>query len=407
MNIIGATNQEKVDETKVRAAWFAIFQDFAPKKIEAIVDGLEAHFAKADPKKLLQCDQCRGWSSEDLDECPYCGEGGTVTKEAPPPELDAPEPAAATVESGETHAEPDDTATAIDATKLAEAAAQPAPEAAIVKVERKKKADKKPKDQPTTDAPALVVEAPATLATEKDLDESIARFRVAASNGADSMYAMGSELRRMRDELWQQRTEEGKPKYKSFHQFVKDELGISKDVAYRMMRVVECFSAEQFRQYGAGVLKVLVAAPKEEHKALLEKVDAGATRTEIEKEVAKVREEKGVTVVETETSKKRETAGKPLPPANAGASARKKEAAAITVGLKQESATIPLFARAAKGEEARAARTLADQPWGKLEAMNGVAIYVAVKEKPNGELAVRITVKREDEEKDEETPAAG
>jgi nucleotide-binding universal stress UspA family protein len=405
MNVIGSTNSDKVYEAGLREQFAAITGRIAPKMVEAVIRELEEHFAAMPASKLLKCDKCQGWSSEDLDSCPYCGEGGVVTKDAPPPELDAA--------PAETEAAPEEPKTEIDATQI-EAAAEVVEEKPqkLVKVDRKKNGKGKKKDEPTTDAPAIEV-APTTAFTEKDLDDAIARFQVAAERGADSMYEMGLELRKIRDELWQQRTaEDGKPKYKSFHQFVVEELKVSKDHAYRMVRVVECFSADQFRQYGAGVLKVLVAAPKEDHLRLLEQADKGATQKELAEEVAKVREEKGITTIETGTTKQRVAEGKPLPPTAAAAAAKRgtgagtsrkpREAAAVTVGLKQEQYTIPLFARPAKpGDETGPARTLADQPWGKIEAMNGLSIFFAVKEKPTGELVAMVTVKKdEDEEKD-------
>lgn len=403
MNVIGSTNSDKVYESKLRENFVSITGRIAPKLIEGVIRELEEHFAAMPASKLLQCDACQGWSSEDLDSCPYCGEGGVVTKDAPPPELDAA--------PAETEPAPEEPTTEIDATQI-EAAVEVVEEKPqkLVKVERKKKEGKgKKKDAPETDAPAIEV-APLTKFTEKDLDDAIARFQVAAERGADSMYEMGLELRKIRDELWQQRTsEDGKPKYKSFHQFVTEELKVSKDHAYRMVRVVECFSSEQFRQYGAGVLKVLVAAPKEDHLRLLEQADKGATQKELAEEVQKVREEKGITTIETGTTKQRVAEGKPLPPTAAAAAAKKgastpkkpREAAAVTVGLKQEQYTIPLFARPAKpGDETGPARSLADQPWGKIEAMNGLSIFFAVKEKPTGELVAMVTVKKDDEEEE-------
>jgi hypothetical protein len=359
---------EKVYASHCRENYAEILNEVAPRKIEDVVEGLRKHFASLG-EELAQCDVCLGWSPETLSSCPFCNDGRDPSAATPAPP--APTPSAAIVE-----------------------AAGPPP------AERKKSS--KAITVPAS-APSLLAGGRAA-ASEKELDESIARFHAAAENGADALFLMGVELRKMRDFLWQQRAAGGKPKYKSYNQFVVEELKISRSTADRARRIAESFSRDQFRKYGAGFLKALIAAPKEEHAQLLERIDAGEIQrpVDLENEVKQIREKGGIEVVETDDTKAAAAAGKNVPSAAttaAAAKARKKESAAITVGLKATSGTSKLFAKPfKKGDPDRRATSIDDVPYGKVEGINGVTLYVAVKKTPAGELEIRWTAKRASDE---------
>lgn len=424
---VGATNISSVFEAKVRENFAAIVGEIAPKNLEHVVRGLEEHFLKGPPDKLGQCDLCLGWSPvEDLEACPYCddtgGEAAAIPAEVvdsfPETAIDATKMNISSVgKTVDTHLGKGKVVFEIesavnDERPLAERVVEVRAEEAGKRKKltgaevAEKKAITKAPPLPKPSAPAGFLAAGGRIATEKELDESLARYRAASEQGADSLYLMGLEIRRQRDHLWQQRRlEDGKPKYKTWNQFVLGEHEISVSLANRTMRVVENFSQAQFHEYGAKALMVLVGAPKEEHAALLAQADSGATTRELEESVRQIRERDGITAIETDRSTAAAATGRKIPTV-AAAKARKKDSAAITVGLKTEQGTVKLLSRkapdgqypAGKKEEERAARTIEDGPYGTLECINGVTLYFAVKQRPTGELELKWTAKRDDSE---------
>ncbi len=363
--------------------------------------GLEEYFSKAPAETLGQCDICHGWSPviDGIDACPYCDDQDAKASDSEG--ANAYDKAVAELLPGETESID---ALAIEASGvelLPPATGKRTKLAANEVADRKKVAKAPATPKPSSPALGLASGLRAPGSGEKELDESLARYKLAAENGADSLYLMGVEIRRQRDHLWQQRMEAGKPKYKTWNQFVAAEHDISTSLANRTMRVVENFSRAQFHQYGAKALMVLVGAPKEEHAALLAQADAGATTRELEVEVKKIRERDGITVIETGRTAEAAATGRKVPTAKttaAAAAARKREPAAITVGLKSEQATIDMFARTNNNGEKREARTLEDQPYGILECMNGVNLYFALKQHPSGKIQIKLTAKRPEED---------
>ncbi len=379
MSTIGTVVMEKVYASYARENYAAILNEQAPKKIEDVVAGLEGHFAKIGD--LGQCDACGGWSPEKLPDgtvlasCPFCNDGRKDEAKAAP-----------------AHVEPSGALIEITPEKKAEAKAAKAAKAIAVA---------------PASAPVLGTIAAGgvrSVAGESALDESIQRFHASAKQGAESLYLMGVELRKMRDYLWQQRMDGAKPKYKSYNQFVSAEIGISHGTEGRARRIAENFTLEQFRQYGAKYLMMMIAAPKEEHEALLGRIDAGeiSSPKDLEKEVRDIREKGGVSVIETDAMREAAASGRNVPSAattSAAAKARKKDSAAITIGLKAEAGTVKLLARPKKkGDEERRARGVDDQPYGTIEAINGVSLHLAVKRTPAGELEIRWTAKRDAED---------
>lgn len=392
-------NMDKVSPISAKENYAAILGVMAPGAIEEVISGLTGHFAKQKEKgtELVTCDNCGGESTLDLEVCPFCGVG-----EDPPGAVSS-----ASVPSS---IEPSD-GTTIDASAIEASGVALDPEPAQAKGKRKKVAteEKTPEEireakmvrsappTPKPSAPVLTIAGGRrAIASEKDLDDSLARFRAAAATGAVAHYVLGSELARMRDHLWQQRMEDGKPKYKTWHQFVAAETGVSIGFANKMMRLVENFTQEHLQQLGVKALMIILGAPKEDHAALLSKAEDGATTRELEDEVRQIREQKNIAVVD---------AGKPSPTAAAAAASaasakakrKEKEAAAITIGMKTEQATVKALARTKRGEPERVAKTIEDQPYAVIECMNDVKLYIALKQRPTGELEFKVTAKREKE----------
>lgn len=406
MSIVGAARVDRVWEAKLRENYVAIVGSEPPKELEGCVRSLEKHVEKHVPEKCrVQCDVCGGWSDEGLSACPYCNDEGPPANAAPPP-----------AESGviEVPAEVVKDETAIDATAIeAGGVTLEEPKKGKGKKDKKTAAEvaetKAPKpmpELPKPSAPLVNVPLAPVVANEKELDAALERYRKASESTANSLYLMGVEIAKIHDHLWQQRLEGGKPKYKSWSQFVATELAISVPYANRLKQVAEKFTMDHFEKYGAKALMVMAAAPKEDHAQLMAKADEGATTRELDVEVRKIREAKGITVVDepkegASAKGKRQT----QKATEAAAAARaKKESAAITIGLKAETGKVKLFAKPLSEklphQKAERARTLDEQPYGKIEGINGVTLFLAVQVTPAGELEIRYTAKREDEDEE-------
>ncbi len=385
---MGSVNVEKVSDLKIRENYAALLGEIAPKKIDEVVAGLEAHFAKE--PDTVQCDVCLGFSTPDLDKCPYCdvGEEEPVVVQA---EIVGDDVAidASAIEASGIDLEPE---TKGKRKKLASGSTEHgATEIAEQKMVRRAPSTPKPS------APVLALAGGRRSAgSETELDASLARFRAAGETGAVANYVMGVELARMRDHLWQQRAgEDGKPKYKTWNQFVAGEVEFTTGFANRLMRVVENFEQGVFERLGSKALMIIVGAPKEDHAALIAKAEEGATTRDLDEEVKRIREQKGIAVIDAEGKPGRSPTSSATA---ASAKARKKEAAAITVGLKAEQVTLKAMARVKRGEPDRAAKTIEDQPYAVLECLNDVKIFVVLKMRPTGELEFKITAKRDKDE---------
>lgn len=428
--IIGSTKVAKIDRIHVRMSYEAIIGSAAARKTEDLVTGLEAFFAgkvpaDVDPNTILsQCDVCMGWSDPSVgpDSCPYCNDGNPVAAEQEEPKAaesvtKEEEPKAAATPDPEPDADTEG-GTVIDAAAIiadGETVRVPAAEIKQQRMVRRMPAAVKPS------APLISIAGGKSLASPAQLDEAILRFYRASHDTADGNYAMGIELRKMRDHLWQQKLgEDGKPKYKSFEQFCVEELKFSKTYAYRLMSVVENFTPGQWRAYGPEVLKMLAGAPKEMHQSLLEKADKGATTRQLEQEIRAGKEAMGVVVAPP-------AEGKEAPRTNAAtiAAAEKRQKAraekastnappvdraAITVGLKNQSFSSTFLARGAlPGQPAPAkdgkgakfvlpeevAQFFRDvQPYAMIEGINGVKVAVALTVDSKGQLVMKGEAKR-------------
>lgn len=406
MSIVGAARVDRVWEKKLRENYLTIVGETAPSELEACVRGLEKHVEKNVPEKnRVQCDVCLGWSDEGLDSCPYCADEGPPAETPVPAESGVIDVQAEVVETKDE--------TAIDATAIeAGGVTLEEPKKGKGKKDKKTAAEvaetKAPKpmpELPKPSAPLVNVPLAPMVANEKELDAALDRYRKASESTANGLYLMGVEIAKIHDHLWQQRLEGGKPKYKSWSQFVATELTISVPYANRLKQVVEKFSEDDFNKYGAKALMVMAAAPKEDHAQLMSKADSGATTRELDAEVRKIREAKGITVVENESKEGASSKGKrqtQKATEAAAASRAKKESAAITLGLKSETFKVKMFAKPASEklphQKAECARTLEDQPYGKVECINGVTLFLAIQVTPSGEIEIRGTAKREDDE---------
>jgi hypothetical protein len=397
-SLIGCADAAKVTESVLRQNYAAFTGEYAPgKPVAELIDGLEKLFEKEaeDPQ---QCDHCGGYSplafrGAEIPACPYCG-----VSEDPPAA-----PASTTEVIHEAHL--------IDATNDVFGAVDLGPEPEEKRSKKKKNgATQVPRDEivearaiskapavPRPSAPVVsILAGGSAISFEKELDEAILAFRSATEATGAGYYDMGMQVRRMHDRLWQQRTDGGKPKYKTFEQFVQNELQISKSTATIYMRIVEVFDRVTAAKYGPTVLRRVAMAPKEDHERLLDMVDGGASVRTVTEEVAKIREKKNIAVMETRASTQAPTA--PAIASRAAATARKEKrdraSAAITFGMPSEQMTGKAMAREKRGEDERPAKVLEDEPFATFQGLNGVTLYVGLRRRPSGELEFKITAKR-------------
>lgn len=433
MSIVGACNPAKVWEAKIRENYAALLEEQAPSSLDEVILGLETFFSKKSAELLAQCDVCNAWSSldSDSDACPFCGineegqpvsgtshivniEGGKIVTASPVTSVEVLDVNNETIQTAQGMDEEKEVVSPIEINAAAI-------EATGVALDEKPKGRRRKTPEEVTAAKALrkapAVPKPSTPAisilaggrafsSEKELDEVIEEFRKGANDAGEALWRMGTAFRKMHDNLWLQRIdqENGKPKYKSWNQFVKEELDVSKDFAYKRMRVVENFSREQCSKYGLDLLKALLGAPKEDHEALLQKADAGASTSEIAEDVQKIRAEKNIAVLETLNTRTAKEEGRSLSVSSSIGSAaaaavrrKPKEAPAVLVGLKSESFTLKaLAANKARGAEDRDAKSLDDQPYVIVECTNGKKLVIGLKARPTGILEFKITVKTDD-----------
>ena len=379
---------DKVDRKLLLAAGtkLEVFSDADAKKpigelVERFDDKMRAA-VNGNVADLLRCDTCGGRSTEDLTSCPYCGDSegdgaaaapvNAETKPAAAPEKEAPvkteeTPKRTKTKSGDAKAaaEPDK-----PSTKKAKAAE---PVAAIVE------------DKP---APKAIASA-----TEKDLDAAVMEVQILKAEGAVNLWKLGAKIKSIHDsQLYKQRTDGGKPKYKGFEAFCNHELGISFQNAYELMDVAAKFSEQQVRKFGTSKLGLLLKAPEEAREDILDKVAKGATANEVRADVRAARERAGIKPGERTA---RDPKRKAMPTGKGGVSAK---AERITIANVLGRHRLKMFQKGTgkNGEDAKRAKNVGDQPWAVLELSNSVKLYVAIVQDPAGELIAVLDFKRAD-----------
>lgn len=355
MKVIGATNRARVFESHARLKFVEVTGEIAPKDIGEIVDRLEKVFSAADPSKLLQCDKCHGWSTDDLDACPYCGEAEVVTRDAPPPELTEATPESARPDSVE------------------------------------------------AGAPAVLAIAPVALVSSEDiLDSKLAELSAFLQSSQRDYSRACAIVAELHDLHWMQRTEDGRPKYKTFDQFVRDELGMTKQRAYEMLRVHRVGLAGLAPIIGVSATKMIAAAPAEQQHELIEQAKAGASAREIKAAIGPKREPRETPPSPPTTNEVRARTGlPPIPPSPR----RPDEPHAHTLVMRGKS-EVPVYEGKPGDEEPMQVSPRASHPWWfELETDNGFTILVQFKRDRHKQVRAVVTVtKHADDDDDAQQP---
>lgn len=334
------------------------------------------------PENMAKCDNCGGCSDIDYDECPYCGDAGMVDEEevvtaaaasSPEPEPAPPPPPKKRSEVGKTTG---------GKGKKASGKKPAAKKAAKGKGGSKgKKAAKGKPAAPTPEAVGKVVEdGSAELLpayTEKDLNKAVERIAEAAVDTAIGIYNYGQELAEVHSkELWKLRLDkDGGPRHKSFDQFCRDEVKVSRQHAYRLMAVATNYTKAQLEQFGISKLHVALEVPPELRDKLLG--DGSESKRELSKRA-------------------RELAGKEEAARHTPKVDKNK---AVTVAIVPGIQELVMQKRPVKvpwplGKPTEPAKSLQDDPWFRLPLTNDVVLSVRLTRNDKGEIIAIVEHRR-------------
>lgn len=338
--------------------------------IEARMVQLWGHFSENTPSvKQSICAQCNGLSDVDLEECPYCGSDVALDEEAE---------AVAKV------------------ALLAGSKAKPRIEVPTPKKESPpmnttiEKSEKK-----MTNGIAKATR------TEDDVDAVVREVQRLKSAGAVALWKLGHYLANeiQKTQVWKLRSEDGKPRYKTFDAFVLAELGMTPQGAYKLMGLSENFEEAQVRAFGTSKLSLLLEAPKDERPKIQKRMEDGelTTKRAVEKEVRKANRK----IEGTPEAKERlARSGRRV-----GVSVGKQKTAEvkqITIAKILGSETIKAYKKPANPrsfdtKDLVRAKKFADQAWGVLELANEVKMYITLVANAAGEWSFKTTTVRNED----------
>jgi hypothetical protein len=322
------------------------------------------------PKSRIgQCEDCGGFSDLQINECPYCG---AIDSESDQTDVDD-EPL---------KKEP----LKKEQLKKEQPKKEPLKKEQPKKEQPKKESPKKEqlkKEQPKKEQPSRLkivgttksdVLSSNTYLVEKDLDDSISKLKEATLQTSRGLYEFGMELKRLEDlSLWKLR--DNGTRYHSFEQFCREELKISRQHAYRIMRVVSNYTENQIEQFGIIKLNISLQIPEESRADLLgDGSDSARTISKRAKELAQ-----------------NETKSRQTLPID-----RK---TAVTVAIVPGIVEIPMMKRsgdadAPMGKTTQPATSLKDDPWFRYPLTNNVVLSVRLTRNDKGEIIAIVEHRR-------------
>jgi hypothetical protein len=240
-------NEIMMDRVKVdvmQAACRKLSIKTTAKSPKVLAGKLKAYFSKSD-KTVFQCQLsddgghfgCLGYSTDEVDDCPFCGVSGIDP--VPAPEI------------------PEDATAGEVVTALADAA---------------------------TDG--------VQLQTVDDLDKSVAEIKAKQDATVATMWDLaGAIAHNFEHELWRlRRDENGAPVYGNVKEFWEAELGFGRAYCYGLMDVRRNFTETDMKQIGPTKLRTVLRAPEgKERKKLLEQARKGASKADLEEIVKKAK----------------------------------------------------------------------------------------------------------------------
>lgn len=213
------------------------------------------------------------------------------------------------------------------------------------------------------------------------LDKAIARVKRHSVTAAKHVYAMGEELRRIRDEdLWMLRLNKknGRPKYKGFWDWVHAELPMSEGHVRKIMNLNEQFTLADVRKYGRTRLSVAMRLPKKKRKTFLRRVSHVPACSKELRQIARDM------LAETDERDYRDLGNH------------------VDLSVPLGIMVLPMWKRnigdERVGKVTSPAVHLTDDPWTKMKLAHDVTLYVRLSRNTRGELISIIEI-REGEDK--------
>ncbi len=386
-------------------------------QIKLLVDTTKQRFKAGQIPEghIAECDTCGGLSDMRLTECPYCGDSDLDVEAAAPPPKTPPartrtQAKAAKAEEAEKPTEKPakgkGSAAGKKAGKKAAGAgkgakskpAEPAaPEAEPEETAAEPEKPEKPEPPPESEAvpekpvesesePGGVIEAAGEVVadqqqyTESDLDAAVGNIARAAVETASGLYEYGRELQRVHDlGLWKLRlAPDGKgPAHKSFEQFCREEVKLSRQHAYRLMAVTKSYTEAQLQQYGIAKLHLALQVPEELRSNVLG--DGSASSRAVSDRARQLAEG--------------EKLSRQTPPAD--------KRKAVTVAIVPGIVELPMQKRPVgdhrAGELTSPARSIRDEPWFRLPLTNNVFLTVRLTLDDKGEIIAIVEHRRGEE----------
>ena len=395
----------KVDESVL--AKYLKLVDLPREKSDSIEDCVERYAAwvkqHVGEDKIADCDTCKGASSCDLEECPYCGTSGVEVDRKTEPKPASEEPAKPKVDFKPflTNKPGEEKPPVVE----------PKPEEPLAATKKRSEASKPAKaSKPEASKPGLAPAAGAVLAEtgpahgSRDidttpataLDEKALNVAVEAVHRAkgDAIWGLGRAIITTYDhDLWKQRRDPaGNPVHKTFAQFCEAELGITSQHAYKAMDVSIRYPRELVAKIGIAKLGLILRLPEgsDDEKALIDRATEGTPLAEIAKRVH-----------ELAGSKPRETGRAHInTPARQGKIKPKVPAesvapdGSITVALSLGRVKVPLFQKGKLGK--MKARNMAHKPCGEEVLLNGVIVRYRIDPDKEGNWLLIVERARKD-----------
>lgn len=206
--------------------------------------------------------------------------------------------------------------------------------------------------------------------TEKDLDKAIQQVEKLKINLAKGFWEIGRVVADIHTrKLWQYRLSDAdQPIYTSFESFVRAELKMSDDQAYRHLHVYRAFTADDVRTIGVSKLKAVLTVPTGPLRdKLLLQARGGASKRQLEKAAKKA-------------SKPEQDSGPEK----------------VTVVLALASLRLPMFKRRPPNskKEPEPAKSAKDDAFCEEDLPNGVRQTYRLVQKRTGQLELVIERKR-------------
>lgn len=315
---------------------------------EKLVTQLQEFFVKTNAN-IAFCDRCGGGSDAKLDACPFCGD---ADDEGDIGDDDEEEDDVLRNDLEDSNMEE------VSEMKTTNGIASKSKAMIVTKPVRTRMVKAKPET-----VPAVVDSGPKQ--TISDLDDAIVQVTKLKGKTAASLWEMGTFLNKEIDEkqLWKLRLDEnGKPKYKKFAAFVKAELNISINFAYRTIEIAKMFPLEVAQEIGRSHLKILCGAPEEDREELLELTKQGIDVRSLYKKIKKARKERGLSL------------GKEGPRQN------------IALILPNKVTKYSLFAKPLKkSAPLKACKKISDLPYAVIEGVNENTFIARIVENSAGE----------------------